>query len=131
MYHTFNHFSVDGHLDCFHVLAIVNGAVMNTVVCVSFRVFFSRYMHKSGIVESYGRTYRWLISTWKDAQHCQLLDKCQSKPQRNITSHWSEWPSSISLQAIMLERVWRKVNPTIPLVECELVQPLWKIMKLP
>ena len=38
-------------------------------ICVSFRVFFSRYMHKSGIVESYGRTYRWLISTWKDVQH--------------------------------------------------------------
>ena len=37
---------------------------------------------------------------WKDAQHRSLLEKCKSKPQWDITSHWSEWPSSKSLQAI-------------------------------
>ena len=44
--------------------------------------------------------YRWLTNTWKVAQHCSLLEKCTSKPQREITSHWSEWPSSTSLQTI-------------------------------
>ena len=29
-----------------------------------------------------------------------ILEKCISKLQRDITSHWSEWPSSKSLQTI-------------------------------
>ena len=37
---------------------------------------------------------------WKDAQHRSLLEKCKSKPQWDITSHQSEWPSSKSLQTI-------------------------------
>ena len=36
----------------------------------------------------------------KDAQHHSLLEKCKSKPQRDITSQWSEWPSTKSLQTI-------------------------------
>ena len=29
MYHIFIHSSVNGHLDCFHILVIVNSATMN------------------------------------------------------------------------------------------------------
>ena len=37
MYHNFFiHLSVDGHLGCFHVLAIVNSAAMNNGIHVSF-----------------------------------------------------------------------------------------------
>ena len=56
MYHSFFiHLSVDGHLDCFHVLAIVNSAAVNTEVHVSFSLLVSsRYMLRSGIAGSYG-----------------------------------------------------------------------------
>ena len=46
---------MDGHLGCFHVLAIVSSVAMNTGVHVSFQImFFSRYMPRGGIAGSYG-----------------------------------------------------------------------------
>ena len=55
MYHIFFiHSSVDKHLGCFHVLAIVNSAAVNIGVHVSFQtMFFSRHMPRSGIAGSY------------------------------------------------------------------------------
>ena len=55
MYHNFFiHSSVDGHLGCFHDLAIVNSAAMNIRVHVSYGIMvFSGYMPSSGIAGSY------------------------------------------------------------------------------
>ena len=51
----FIHSSVDGHLGCCHVLAIVSSAAVNMVVHVSFSLLvFSRYMPSSGSVGSDG-----------------------------------------------------------------------------
>ena len=56
MYHNFFiHSSVDGYLACFHVLAVVNCAAMNSEIHVSFSVLVSSgYMPRSGIAGSYG-----------------------------------------------------------------------------
>ena len=56
IYHKFFiHSSVNGHLGCFHVLAIVNSASVNIGLHVSFSVLVSSgYMPRSGIAGSYG-----------------------------------------------------------------------------
>ena len=57
MYHIFSiHSSVNGHLDCFCVLIIVNSATVKIGLHVSFRiVVFSGDMTSIGIAGSYGR----------------------------------------------------------------------------
>ena len=82
------------------------------------------------------KTYRWLMSTWKDAQHHSLLEKCQSKQYWDITSQLSERLSSKSLQIKKKStqtKCWRGYREKGALVhcwwECKLVQPLWKTVR--
>ena len=49
--------SVDGHLGCFHDLAIVNSAAVNIGVHLSFQVrVFSGYIPRSGVAGSCGNS---------------------------------------------------------------------------
>ena len=58
IHHTFFiHSSINEHLGCLHVLAIVNSAAVNIGMCVSFQIrafVFSGSMLSSGIAGSYG-----------------------------------------------------------------------------
>ena len=74
MYHSFLiHLSADGHLGCFHVLAIVNCAVINIRVHMSLSILVSLVCMPSTVYAQqwdYCVAWQFYFQFFKESPHC-------------------------------------------------------------